>query len=114
MSRFVMLSFFSLFASGCVSENASPDVLPRGTETGVYTNRDPQTVAACIAAALGATPEVTEDRIVITSPQNSELRYSIGATKKNSTYTTQIAVFGQESDPEVTRRINSCVMTGAG
>lgn len=114
MSRFTMLLCLPLIAGGCATDNAAPDVLPKGTETGMYTNRDPQTVAACIAAVLGTTPQVTGDRIVVASSRNPDLRYSIGATKKSGAYSTQIAVFGQEADADEAQRVGACASNGSG
>jgi hypothetical protein len=107
MYRAMILSI-PLLLGGCIAGSAvAPGTLPPGANAGIYTSVDPQTVASCIAAALGTTSEVQGDRIVVATPGGSGLRYSVGPNG-DGVYRTQIAVFGVEQDPVQTARVQAC------
>lgn len=107
----LLLPVFAL-VGGCINEASSPGKLPVEAASGIYTNANPQTVAACIAGVLGSTPQTEGNRIVVASVRNPDLRYSIGPNPKNAVYPTQIAVIGQESDSEETKRVDACGISG--
>ncbi len=111
MFRLITLPILVLGIAGCAEKPLTPGTLPQGATSGVYTTADPQTVAACIATAVGGTVQPTADRLIVTSVRHPGLSYSIGPNIDANVYPTQIAVTGQESDPEEEKRVNSCIIS---
>lgn len=108
MYRLMTLSILPLLVGGCISGGSvAPGTLPRGADAGIYTSVDAQSVATCIATALGTTPEAQGDRIVVAAPGGSGPRYSVGPNGKG-VYQTQIAIFGAEQDSAQATRVQAC------
>jgi hypothetical protein len=114
MFRLITLSIIVLGVAGCAAGSLTPGTLPKGATSGVYTIADPQTVAACIATAVGSTVEPVGDRLIVTSARHPGLSYSVGPNAGESVYPTQVAVKGREADPEEEKRVNVCVVSQAG
>jgi hypothetical protein len=111
MFRLITLPIMVLGVAGCAEGSLTPGTLPQGATSGVYTTANPQTVAACIATAIGSTVQPTGDRLIVTSTRHPDLSYSVGPNAGESVYPTQIAVTGRESDPEEEKRVNGCVVS---
>jgi hypothetical protein len=110
MFRLITLPIMVLGVAGCAAGSLTPGTLPTGATSGVYTTADSQTVAACIATALGSTVQPMSGRLIVTSARHPDLSYSVGPNAGDSVYPTQIAVMGRESDPEEEKRVNGCVV----
>jgi hypothetical protein len=100
----------TLAVAGCAEGSVAPGTLPKGATSGVYTTADAQTVASCIATAIGGTVQPSGDRLVIVSTRRPDLRYSVGVNS-GSIYPTQIAVTGVEGDTPETKRVDACVVS---
>lgn len=111
MSRLITLPLVVLSVAGCAAGSMTPGTLPKGAISGVYTTADPQTVAACIANALGSTVQAQGSRLIITSVRQPDLSYNVGPNEDARVYPTQVAVTGTESDPEEQKRVNGCVVS---
>ena len=111
MFRLITLPIMVLGVAGCAAGSLTPGTLPKGAVSGVYTAVDPQTVAACIATAVGSTVQPMGDRLIVTSARYPNLSYSVAPNAGESVYPTQIAVMGRESDPEEEKRVNGCVVS---
>lgn len=62
-----------------------------------------QTVASCIATAIGGTVQPVSDRLVIASVRHPGLSYSVGPNSRNIVYPTQVAITGTDVDTMMRR-----------
>lgn len=113
MFRPICLSIMALGVAGCAEGSVSPGTLPQGATSGVYTTADQQTVAACIATAIGSTAQSVDGRFVIASVRNPGLSYSVGPNSRDDVYPTQVAVMGTEGDMDESKSVNGCVVAQA-
>lgn len=100
--------------AGCVDGAIAPGTLPKGSTSGMYTTVDVQTVASCIATAIGSTVQSAGGRLVIASVQHPGLSYSVGPNRRNAVYPTQIAVSGVDADSDDARHVAYCAIPHDG
>lgn len=110
MSRLIASPIMLLAAAGCVEGSIAPGTLPKGATSGIYTTADIQTVASCIASALGSTPRPDGDRLVIVSVRHPGSSYSVRPNRRNAVYPTQIAINGTDQDADESKRVAGCVV----
>ena len=110
MFRFLSLPVIALSIVGCVDKSITPGTLPEGATSGVYTTADAQTVASCIATAIGGTVQPVGDRLIIASVRDPGLSYSVGPNKRNIVYPTQVAITGTEVDTSDAKGVDECVV----
>lgn len=111
MFRKIALIALPLYATGCASGSITPGTLPEGATSGAYTTVDTQTVAACIAGAIGGSVQTVGDRLVVASTRQAGLSYSVGPNKRNIVYPTQVAITGVDTDHAEAKRVDGCMVS---
>lgn len=111
MLRQISVPAIFLCVAGCAGGSITPGTLPDGATSGVYTTADTQSVASCIAGAVGGTAQPMGDRLVIVSTHQPGLSYSVGANKRDIVYPTQVAVTGIEGDRAEAQRVDGCMVS---
>lgn len=110
MIRMISLFIAVMGMAGCTSGPVAPGTLPDGAASGVYTTADMRTVASCIASTLGGNVQSVDTRLVVVSPSDPSLTYSVSANDRNSVYPTRIAISGTEPDTKKTHALNACFL----
>ncbi len=113
MFRTMIVSTLSVVLIGCTGGSLAPGSLPTGATSGIYTDADAQTVAACIVTALGSKAQPAGDRIVVASGRSPGTSYNIGPNRDSAVYRTQVAITGMEGDVQEAKAVVSCASSGA-
>jgi hypothetical protein len=113
MPRLPLISFLLLAMGGCAAGSPGPGTLPADAGSAIYTTTDVQTVASCIARAIGSTAESVGDRLVIQSSRSPGISYSVGPNNRSGVYQTQIAIVGTGNSTADTKDVDRCSVSEA-
>lgn len=113
MPRLPIITFLLLSMGGCAAGSPGPGTLPADAGSAIYTTTDAQTVASCVARAIGSTVEPVGDRLVIRSIRSPNVSYSVGPNNRSGVYQTQIAIVGTTAITADTKDVDRCSVSEA-
>lgn len=113
MCRQLTLPIMILSVAGCAAGTPGPGTLPKDAASGIYTTADANTVASCIANAIGSTAEPVGDRLIVRSVRSPGVSYSVGHNDRDGVYATQVAIIGTTSPTADSKEVDRCSVSPA-